>query len=422
MEQNIYRLANRIHLPGTEVHMINQNADRTGALTENNLTENNLTENYLKEESVKAQAAGGTIPEDQYNGKPDDFPRMKYEQSVLCKIRTDRRARRRKRMRVAAASLAVLAAVTAAFHEEVRAAIGRIGYSLGTALKLQDSLDEYKEVVRTTIHDGGYLVTLEEAVVAPQKLVLGYTVRREDGQPFTNGFENAYRIDPRTCFNVTDRLYINGIQTVENRVCRLDFLDEEEKILGGQNAYDITDTDLALENVYELKLSYGSGNWNFRFKADGAAMYGDAKRMALENRFVLPDGTVLTLDELCVNALEQKILLHASEKDVLEAYAITLEAVDDRGRTAEFYLTGSEDGIHYTMYASAGSYLPEGARTAAIAMYAAKFENAGPETVEGRVLKAGNKSALTPEGDDGTVWDLTALRRSGAAAHGQKLP
>ncbi len=380
MEKNIYRLANRIQMTGKE-HC----------------------------HSVKTQVTDENMPEDQYNGKLDDFSRMKYEQSVLCEIRKDQRARRRKQMRTAAACLALLAAVTAVFHEEVRAAIGRIGYSLGTALKLQDSLDEYKEVVRTTIRDGGYLVTLEEAAVAPQKLVLSYTVRREDGQPFTNGFENAYQTDPWTCFNVKDQLYINGVQTVENRICRLDFLDEEETILGGQNSYDITDTDLALENTYDLKLSYGSGNWNFRFKADGAAIYGDAKQMALGNRFVLPDATVLTLDKLCVNALEQKILLHASEKNALEAYAITLETVDDRGRSAEFYLSGSEDGIHYTMYASGGSYLAEDAKSAAVTMYAVKFEKAGPETAEGRVMRGGNKSALTPDGEDRTVWDLTAL-------------
>lgn len=95
MEKNIYRLANRIQMTGKE-HC----------------------------HSVKTQVTDENMPEDQYNGKLDDFSRMKYEQSVLCEIRKDQRARRRKQMRTAAACLALLAAVTAVFHEEVRAAIG----------------------------------------------------------------------------------------------------------------------------------------------------------------------------------------------------------------------------------------------------------------------------------------------------------
>ena len=68
--------------------------------------------------------------------KLDDTTKMKYKQSVLASIRMEKRAVVKKRLRVAAACAAVLVAATGIFHEEVRAAISRISYSLSEALGL----------------------------------------------------------------------------------------------------------------------------------------------------------------------------------------------------------------------------------------------------------------------------------------------
>lgn len=124
--------------------------------------------------------------------KLDDTTKMKYKQSVLASICMEKRAVVKKRLRVAAACAAVLVAATGIFHEEVRAAISRISYGLSEALGLQSDLAGYKEVLHTSVSAGGYIVTLEEAAAAPEKLALSYAVRREDGRRMLYGFENKF--------------------------------------------------------------------------------------------------------------------------------------------------------------------------------------------------------------------------------------
>ncbi len=336
----------------------------------------------------------------------DERSKRIYEQAVLAAIRKDRKRAGRTRLKAAAACLAVLTGATILFHEEATAAIDHIGYSLRVAMGLESDLAQYKEVVHTSVRDGGYIVTLEEAAAAPEKLAVSYTVCREDGRPFSGS---------QSSFHVDDQLLINGAHVVRNTIYESRFLDTEETIIGGQIVFEITDADLIGVNTYDLKLENDSGTWKFRFEADGSQLCADTKHLALGDRYRLANGVEIILDELSMNALEQRILFHKSGgKDLdLMRYMLTLHAVDEQGRTAEFYMKSTEDGIHYVMQAEKNKGIASDAKTVTVTLQAVEFVKEGPKTENGQIYKGSDPVIVPPVNttSDGTaVWDLERVR------------
>ncbi len=269
----------------------------------------------------------------------DSFTRKKYEHSVLSAIRKERRNAKNAQKAVAAACL-LLAAGMAFFHEDVHAGITKISYSISTALGLQKDLAPYKEVVNTSVSDKGYIVTLQEAVAASEKLIVSYTIEREDGQPFTNPNDQI----------LYTQLYINGSPVNDGSARSEDFLGNEQKILAGDIIFHVGEIDLTRENNYRIEFtdtdsSNGAddidGQWNFEFKADGSSLISDTRHLALGNSFTLPNGSKLILDEFTDNDLEQQILFHV-EGDIGRC-DFGLTTIDDKGRRCEFYLSQHDD-------------------------------------------------------------------------------
>ena len=283
----------------------------------------------------------------------DEMTKKQYERNVLATIHkeqtTENNTKRntgktRKGAIAAAACLVLLGGTLAVFHEEVHAAISHISYSISTALGLENDLAQYTEIVNTSVSDKGYVVTLQEAMAAPDKLTISYTVQREDGQLLTDFFD------------LHTNLYVNGSRIYGSYGGQQTFLDDEKKILGGEISYDIPDIDLSNENTYELKFTASDpstkndikGHWNFRFKADGTELFANTKHMTLGNEFVLPNGGIITLDTFSDNELEQRITFHTSETG-MGGYEVRLTTIDDQGRIADFYISRWGDGKGYML-------------------------------------------------------------------------
>ena len=159
--------------------------------------------------------------------------------------------------------------------------------------------------------------------------------------------------------------------------------------------------------------------------------------MALGNSYRLPNGSELTLDELCVNALEQRILFYMSKEEDLYSYAVKLHVTDECGQTAVFYPAGSGDGAHWVMNAEKNKSILSDAKRVTVTLYAVKFGD-GTETKDGKISKGIEEFIVPPvyaesgkASDDGkqdakqtngletdrdemasntVVWDLTDLR------------
>lgn len=264
-----------------------------------------------------------------------DMAVKRYEKAALQEIHKEKKAAgKRLAKRTAAACAVVALAGTAVFSGEVHAAIRQITWSIESALGLSGDLADYRDVIHTSVADKGYVITLQEAVISEEKLTVNYTLQREDEQPV------------ETYLTPVEALYVNGKRVTDGGSRgSADFLDETHKVLGLEMSYDIPDMDLSAENEYRIEIKELGmeerikGNWDFAFTADGAALMADTRRITIGKEFTLPDGVTVTLEELTMNELEQRISFKQSGST---RYLIQIMAEDSEGHQVEFGLRSSD--------------------------------------------------------------------------------
>lgn len=258
----------------------------------------------------------------------------KYQTAFLNKIGEEnskmkkRKTWKHPKMTAAAACAAAVLLGTAAFGEEAHAAMEHIRWSISSALGLSGSLENYREVVNTAVSDKGYVITLQEVVATEDKLVVNYTVEQESGQSLGE------------IPSVPDgSLYINGKAVLGGASGGAGFLDEGHTRLGVDMAYDVFGADMSKESTYQLKFrSLGSqigveGKWDFEFTASGADLIADTKRLPIQKEFAVADGVTVTLEELSLNELEQRI---SYRMEGASDYILMLMAEDAAGHQAQF--------------------------------------------------------------------------------------
>lgn len=265
---------------------------------------------------------------------PGDIVMKKYKDNMLQEIKKEKQGKKSafRKMLAAAGAALILLTGTAVLGDEVHAMIRQVSWSIGNALGIASDLADYREVVNTSVADNGYVVTLQDAVVSEEKLVINYTLQREDGGEISMP-------DPLDIPNLDGILYVNG----RNVTCAVggscEFLDEEHTIVGMVSEYFLYGMDLSGENDFEINISgKGRGNsikgkWNFSFRADGALLLADTKRTAIGMTFELPNGGKITLDEFTSNELEQRIIYSLSEGS---DYSFEVKAEDSNGNQVEF--------------------------------------------------------------------------------------
>ncbi len=271
----------------------------------------------------------------------EDMDMKKYQTAVLDEIRKEKRRKKSGYQGLAVAACAALMVLvgTAAFGDQVHAAIQQISWSIGSALGISADLSDYREVVNTSVSDKGYVVTLQEAVVSEGTLVTNYTVQREDGQPLT------WDQIPDGC------LYINGEMLSPGGSGSADYLDEEEKVIGIVESYQIPDgVDLSQDTAFRLsfgRIGYENsvkGKWEFAFTANGADLIAGTRRVELGKEFELPDGVKVTLDEFTCNDLEQRITFSKSGGT---RYLLMVTAKNQEGKQVEFGVRSSDEKSGY---------------------------------------------------------------------------
>lgn len=268
--------------------------------------------------------------------------------------------------------------------------IRQIGWSIGNALGVSADLADYSEVVNTSISDGEYIVTLQEVMVTEEKLIVSYTIEREDGNSLkeledpSGGVNLGKSIDPET------DLYINGEKAQCAIIVDCRFINEEKTVVGAAAQFQLlpAEVDLSRENEYQIGFSRVRWNRAFRmgefvFKTDGTDLMAATKRTVIGKTFELPDGVKVTLDEFAANELEQKISYSLSAHT---DYILEVKAVDSSGNRAEFgtrvqglesgYMQNEkmiEDGSEYD------SRLDDSAESASMTLYAVELPKEGGE-------------------------------------------
>ncbi len=260
---------------------------------------------------------------------PGEFEMKRYKNHMLQEIEGEKQAKKRsfKGGAVAACAALMLLGGTVFFSDDVHAMIRQISWSIGNALGISGNLADYREVINTSVADKGYVITLQEAVASEEKLVINYTLQREDGDVMDE------------ILTADGSLYINGINVTDGVGGSAEFLDEEQRIVGVVLEFFVEDADLSGENDFQINFERigitdtVKGNWNFAFKADGEELIADTMRTAIGKTFILPNGGEITLNEFTSNELEQRVTYSLSDAS---GYIFMVEAEDSNGNKVEF--------------------------------------------------------------------------------------
>lgn len=333
------------------------------------------------------QLAAGSQPDNAAPSQPLGDKEIKhYSDTILAKIHANKkqntradhpkhsntRGRSHRALKYASAvACATLLLCVTVFSEDVHAAIEHISWSIGSALGLSGDLADYREIINTSSTDKGYVITLQEVVAADKKLVVNYTIQREDGQSMGE--------IPAVTF---DQLYINGIKQFGGASGGSGFLDDAHTAVGISWAFDIDNVDMARENTYRLHIealqedteTIVKGNWNFSFCADGSELIADTVHIPIGKEFALEEGITVTLKELTLNELEQRISYDISGSS---RYILRLDATDSAGKQAQFE-TKVFDGSTGNGYMQNAEILLDGridpsAKTVTMTLYTVKL-------------------------------------------------
>ena len=309
-----------------------------------------------------------------------------FEKEEIAEKRSMQKQNVQKRNRrvIAAACVAAFLVSMTIFSEEVHAAIAQIGYSISSALGLSEDVAKYCDVVDSSATDAGYVITLQEAIAVEDKLIVTYTLQKEDGEPM-----DEIRI-PQAL------LFINGTQVQKGFVGNGNFIDEEHTVVGIAATYDVVGIDMAQENSYQLLFkkidSDTKGEWDFRFTADGTDLAIDSLRIPLQKEFTIDEKADIILEELVLNALEQKITFHINGPagSTISKYYLQAAVEDGNGHIVQFTVQHL-DGVRGDGYMLNNTYLEdawisEEADTLTLTLSVMKItsdkEQADPESVQ----------------------------------------
>lgn len=275
------------------------------------------------------------------------------------------------RYAAAAACIALVLGVTI-FSSDVHAAIEHIRWSLGSALGLSGDLADYRDVIDTTVIDQGFMITLQEVIATDEKLVVNYTIQREDE-------ESMGEIPLMPDFN----LYINGQNVTDSVSGGSEFIDDAHTIVGASSSFDLPGIDMAQENTYQLRFSslddYDSdtkikGTWDFAFTADGSDIITDTTTLSIGQTFTVAEGVTVTLEDLTMNELEQRVNYRMEGSS---DYLLQLTAMDSTGRQAQFdtKIFQGASGIGYMQNQEIlyDGRINESAETVTMTLYAVKM-------------------------------------------------
>ncbi|MBD5449066.1 MAG: DUF4179 domain-containing protein [Lachnospiraceae bacterium] len=347
---------------------------------------NNLTSEYHTNSNVQA-------------ARLSDLEIKKYSDTVLTRIRNNKYSTTPKKRSTAdipntgnryaashgrrtirktiqyaapAACIALVLGVTV-FSSDVHAAIEHIRWSLSSALGLSGDLADYRDIINTTVTDHGYMITLQEVIATDEKLVVNYTIQREDGE-----FMGEIPLMPDS-----DLLYINGKNATDSVSGGSGFIDDEHTIVGVSRTFDVPGIDMAQENTYQLKLesldNYDldtkiDGTWNFSFTADGSDIITDTTTLPISQTFTVAEGVTVTLEELTMNELEQRI---SYRMEGSTDYLLQLTATDSTGTQAQFdtKIFQGADGIGYMQNQEIidDGRISESAETVTMTLYAVEI-------------------------------------------------
>lgn len=196
---------------------------------------------------------------------------------------------------------------------------------------VSNDLDEYKATIGSSVSDNGYTVTVNEALVNGNELIVSTTIKSDSG-PISSDIElhpsilingEEIRYDSDEMYEYEDNTTINSVGTYRFK----------EELVG----------DLEVELQYKPFLIKGDsevdkakGSWNFAFNVDADALESSSVIVELDEVITLNSEIEVELKEYKSNSFSTTI--ETSVGGDVSSYEVKLIGVDNLGNKIEFII------------------------------------------------------------------------------------
>lgn len=247
-----------------------------------------------------------------------------------------------------------------------------VSESIGSALRTDKNIDDYKTVINKCVSDKGVNIQLNEVVLTKNKLIISSEI-------------NSDRVlKDDDMYDADETIYINGKKVrftgrtgsagkvddyTSNSVIEYDLDAVNEEDLNGELDIKIIYTKVSLfDGTHSVR-----GKWKFEFKTSRDNLMADTYEQDIDYDFTLDNGEKVILEKYMSNAISQNIYASVENSDPKHSYDVVLRGHDNLGNEVEFYLSRGREGYIDFRYDNFDRNIDENAKTITLAPYAVRM-------------------------------------------------
>lgn len=303
-----------------------------------------------------------------------DVEKKKYKTNVRKSIGGREMSRRKYKGIAAAVIFAVLGTGFLATDVGAQVMI-EVSESIGSALRVDKNIDDYKTVVNKCVSDSGVNIQLNEVILNKNQLIISTDISSD------KKLEEYESYHPQEIVYINNKkVKITGATGSSRNIDEYTTESVMEYDLDSLEESDLTgdiDVKIVYTNVSTFSENTIRGKWKFEFKTNGDALKKDTYEKNLDYEFLLDNGQKITLEKYTSNAVCQNIYASVENVNKKESYDILLKGHDDIGNEVEFYVSRGRKGYLDFKYDNYHKNIDDNAKILTLTPYAVKMPEQG---------------------------------------------
>lgn len=300
----------------------------------------------------------------------NDIEKKKYKKIIRKSI--DRSMVKTRRYKGIAAVMVFAVLGTGFLGTDVGAQVMiEVSESIGSALRVNKNIDDYKTVINKCVSDKGVNIQLNEVILNKNQLIISTDISSD------KKLEEYDSYHPQEIVYINNKkVKITGATGSSRNIDEYTTESVMEYDLDSLDESDLTgdiDVKIVYTNVSTFSENTIRGKWKFEFKTNGDALKKDTYEKNLDYEFLLDNGEKITLEKYTSNAVSQNIYASVENINKKESYDIILKGHDDLGNEVEFYVSRGREGYLDFKYDNYHKNIDDNAKTLTLLPYAVKM-------------------------------------------------
>ncbi|MDO5518587.1 MAG: DUF4179 domain-containing protein [Clostridium sp.] len=302
----------------------------------------------------------------------NDMEKKKYKNNIRKSIGGST-VKARKRYKGIAAAMVFVVLGTGFLSTDAGAQVMLdMSESIGSALRTDKNIDDYKTVINKCVSDNGVNIQLNEVVLAKNKLIISTDISSDkllkDDEMY-DADKTIYINDKKVRFTGQTGSAGKVDDYTSESVMEYDLDSVNEEDLNGEIDIKIIYTKVSL---YGDKSSV-RGKWKFEFKTSRDNLMADTYEEDIDYEFTLDNGEKVILEKYMSNAVGQNIYARVENSNTKERDNVMLKGHDDLGNEVDFYLSRGREGYMDFRYNNYDRNIDDNAKTLTLTPYAVKM-------------------------------------------------